>query len=117
MNENNNIAAFHHVLNEFYPKQVSKKVRQVKKKNAEQGKFMGSWAPYGYMKSPEDKHILIVDEEAAIIVRRLFNEFAGGNSARMIQLLRKQRTAFIMQTARLNLKLHRMHGENMLNQS
>lgn len=84
MNENNDIAAFHHVLNEFYPKQVSKKVRQVKKKSAEQGKFMGSWAPYGYMKSPEDKHILIVDEEAAIIVRRLFNEFAGGNSARMM---------------------------------
>lgn len=84
MNENNDIAAFHHVLNEFYPKQVSKKVRQVKKKSAEQGKFMGSQAPYGYMKSPEDKHILIVDEEAAIVVRRLFNEFANGNSARMI---------------------------------
>ncbi len=84
MNENNDIAAFHHVLNEFYPKQVSKKVRQVKKKSVEQGKFMGSQAPYGYMKSPEDKHILIVDEEAAVIVRRLFNEFASGNSARMI---------------------------------
>lgn len=84
MHDNNDIAAFHHVLNEFYPKQVSKKVRQVKKKSAEQGKFMGSQAPYGYMKSPEDKHILIVDDEAAIIVRRLFNEFANGNSARMI---------------------------------
>jgi len=84
MNENNDIAAFHHVLNEFYPKQVSKKVRQVKKKSAELGKFMGSQAPYGYIKSPEDKHILIIDEDAAIIVRRLFNEFAGGNSARMI---------------------------------
>lgn len=84
MNENNDIAAFHHVLNEFYPKQVSKKVRQVKKKSAEQGKFMGSQAPYGYMKSPEDKHILIVDEEAAVIVRRLFTEFANGNSARML---------------------------------
>lgn len=45
---------------------------------------MGSQVPYGYMKSPEDKHILIVDEEAAVIVRRLFNEFANGNSARMI---------------------------------
>lgn len=83
-NENNDIAAFHHVLNEFYPKQVSKKVRQVKKKNAELGKFMGSQAPYGYMKSPEDKHILIVDEDAAVVVRRLFNEFSNGNSARMI---------------------------------
>ena len=34
-----------------------------KKKSAEQGKFMGSQAPYGYMKSPEDKHLLIIDEE------------------------------------------------------
>ncbi len=84
MHDNNDIAAFHHVLNEFYPKQVSKKVRQVKKKSAEQGKFMGSQAPYGYMKSPEDKHILIIDEDAAIVVRRLFNEFANGDSARMI---------------------------------
>lgn len=84
MHDNNDIAAFHHVLNEFYPKQVSKKVKQVKKKSAEQGKFMGSQAPYGYMKSPEDKHVLIIDEEAAVIVRRLFNEFANGDSARMI---------------------------------
>ena len=84
MQENNDIAAFHHVLNEFYPKQVSKKVRQVKKASAQQGKFMGSQAPYGYQKSPEDKHILIIDEEAARIVYRLFFEFAAGDSARMI---------------------------------
>jgi DNA invertase Pin-like site-specific DNA recombinase len=84
MKDNNDIAAFHHVLNEFYPKQVSKKVRQVKKKSAEQGKFMGSQAPYGYIKSPEDKHVLIIDEEAADIVRRLFFEFAGGDTARQI---------------------------------
>lgn len=82
--EDNDIAAFHHVLNEIYPKQVSKKVRQVKRKSAEQGKFMGSQAPYGYMKSPEDKHLLIIDDEAALIVRRLFNEFASGESARTI---------------------------------
>lgn len=54
--DNNDIAAFHHVLNELYPKQVSKKVRQVKTAGARQGKFMGSQAPYGYMKSPESKH-------------------------------------------------------------
>lgn len=82
--DDNDIAAFHHVLNEIYPKQASKKVRQVKKKSAEQGKFMGSQVPYGYMKSPEDKHILIIDEEAAFVVRRLFNDFANGDSARMI---------------------------------
>ncbi len=84
VNDDSEIVAFHHVLNELYPRQVSKKVRQVKKKSAQQGKFMGSQAPYGYMKSPEDKHVLIVDEEAAIIVQRLFTEFANGNSARMM---------------------------------
>lgn len=84
LEDNNDIAAFHHVLNELYPKQVSKKVRQVKTASAKQGKFMGSQAPYGYMKSPEDKHKLIIDEEAALFVRRLFQEFAGGDSGRMI---------------------------------
>jgi DNA invertase Pin-like site-specific DNA recombinase len=84
MQENNDIAAFHHVLNEFYPKQVSKKIRQVIHTGAQQGKFMNSLAPYGYMKSPEDRHILIVDDEAARIVRRLFEEFVAGDSARRI---------------------------------
>ncbi len=84
MKDNNDIAAFHHVLNEFYPRQVSKKVRQVKKKSAEQGKFMGSQAPYGYKKSPEDKHVLIIDGEAAEIVRKIFFEFAGGDTGRQI---------------------------------
>lgn len=84
MQENNDIAAFHHVLNEFYPKQVSKKVRQVKKAGAAQGKFMNSQAPYGYQKSREDKHKLVIDEDAARVVRRLFVEFAGGDSARLI---------------------------------
>ena len=59
-------------------------MRQVKKKNAEQGKFMGGQAPYGYKKSTGDKHILIVDDEAALIIKRLFNEFAAGESARQM---------------------------------
>ena len=84
MEDNNDIAAFHHVLNELYPKQVSKKIRQVKTATAKQGKFIGSQAPYGYMKSPEDKHQLIIDEEAAIIVRDIFNSFASGNTTRSI---------------------------------
>lgn len=81
---NNDIAPFQNILNEYYPRAVSKAVRQVKKKGAEEGKFMGSKAPYGYVKSLADKHVLIVDEEAANIVRRLFTEFALGDSARRI---------------------------------
>ena len=75
---------FHYVVNEIYPKQVSRKVRQVKVSNARQGKFNGSQAPYGYEKSPHDTHILIPDEPAASIIRRIFAEFAAGISARAI---------------------------------
>ncbi|MBE6560558.1 MAG: DUF4368 domain-containing protein [Ruminococcaceae bacterium] len=45
---------------------------------------MGSQAPYGYRKSPEDKHILEIDPYAAGIMRRIFSEFAAGDSARKI---------------------------------
>ena len=84
IDEINDIAPFHNVINELYPKQVSKKVRQVKRSCAEQGKFMGSQAAYGYKKSPQDKHNLVINEEVAPIVQRIFHEFANGYSARMI---------------------------------
>lgn len=80
----NDFAAFHHVINEFYPRQVSKKVKQVKAAGARQGKFMGSHPPYGYVRSPENKHLLVIEEESAMIVRGIFTSFAGGDSGRMI---------------------------------
>ena len=83
-NEDNDMAGFYHVMNEFYPKQVSKKVKQVKHTARKQGKFIGPYAPYGYKKSPQDKHKLVIDEETAPIVRRIFKEFAAGESARCI---------------------------------
>jgi len=82
--DDNDMAGFYHVMNEFYPKQVSKKIRQVKKSAMKQGKFIGGQAAYGYKKSPEDKYKLILDEIAAPIVRRIFQEFAAGDSARCI---------------------------------
>lgn len=82
--DNNDFAAFHNVINEYYPKEISKKVRQVKRTNAEKGMFMGSRAPYGYKKSPLDKHQLIIDEDVAPIVVRVFKEIAGGRSGRWI---------------------------------
>lgn len=84
MGDGNDFAAFHNVINEYYPKEISRKVRQVKKANAQRGLFMGSRAPYGYCKSPSDKHRLVIDEEAAAIVRRIFSEYINGNNGRSI---------------------------------
>ena len=75
---------FYHAMSGIYPKMVSKKVRATKRENAAEGMFMNSQAPYGYIKSPEDKHKLIIDEEAAKIVLQIFKDYVGGDSARMI---------------------------------
>lgn len=82
--EDNDIAPFKNILNEMYAKDISKKVRSVRQTSAKQGKFMGSKPPFGYVKSPEDKHLLIIDPPAAEIVKRLFREFADGDSGRNI---------------------------------
>jgi len=72
------------MFNEHYPREVSKKVRKVKKAMAEQGKFANSRAPYGYQKSPEDKHILVIDDNVAHNVIRIFELFNSGMTGRAI---------------------------------
>lgn len=44
------------------------------------GKYISDFAPYGYIKSPEDKHKLEVDEYASQIVKRIFREYLSGKS-------------------------------------
>lgn len=89
----NDYVGFANVINEFYPRDISKKVRQVRRINAEKGNFMGSRAPYGYIKSPEDKHKLIVDEETEEIVRYIFTLYANGQNGREIaDVLNKRHT-------------------------
>ena len=84
LNDDNDIAPFKNILNEMYAKDTSKKIISARKVSAKQGKFMGSKAPFGYIKSPEDKYKLIGDEETGDIVKRIFNLFASGESARHI---------------------------------
>lgn len=64
------------LFNQFYPAECSRKVRQAFKAKASRGEWIGSQAPYGYKKSREDKHKLIIDEELAPIVLRIFNLIA-----------------------------------------
>ena len=69
----NDMLPFLSVLNEFHSRDTSKKVRSVIKARAEAGKFMGTYAPYGFKKDPDDKHRLIIDEKTAPVVRRIFS--------------------------------------------
>ncbi len=81
---NTDTMCFLNLFNEFYSRDTSKKVRAVKKACAENGKFMGAFPPFGYRRDPEDKHHLIVDEETAPVVRRIFALRAAGMGYRLI---------------------------------
>ena len=75
---------FKNLFNEFYSRDTSKKVKAVKRACAESGKFMGTYPAYGYKRDPEDKHHLIIDEETAPTVRRIFAMRAAGTGFRAI---------------------------------
>ena len=62
-------------MNEQYAYKTSADVRRTFKHKRENGEFIGAFAPYGYAKDPEDKNALIIDEEAAQVVRNIFSWF------------------------------------------
>ena len=72
------------VMNDQYCYQTSKKIRQVFDLKKRNGEFIGSYAPYGYIKDPKDKHALLVDPEAAEVVKQIFSMFLSGVSVRAI---------------------------------
>lgn len=77
-NGSTDVMCFLNLFNEFYSRDTSKKVKAVKKACAENGKFMGTYPAYGYRRDPEDKHHLVIDEETAPTVRRIFAMRASG---------------------------------------
>ena len=72
------VMCFLNLFNEFYSRDTSKKVKAVKKACAESGKFMGTYPAYGYKRDPADKHHLVIDEDTAPTVRRIFAMRASG---------------------------------------
>ncbi|MEG0273168.1 MAG: recombinase family protein [Hydrogenoanaerobacterium sp.] len=68
----NDMMPFQNLFNEFHCKETSKKTKAVKKACAKDGKFVGPMPPIGYLKSPEDKHKFVIDEQGAAIVRKIF---------------------------------------------
>lgn len=78
-NMGNDMSPFKAVINDFYAKDISKKVKSTFKSKAEAGKFIGAFAPYGYKKHSADKNKLIIDKVAACVVKRIFKEYLSGN--------------------------------------
>lgn len=75
------IVSFSNIVNDDYIRQLSVKIKSTLNMKRTSGEFIGNYAPYGYSKSPEDRHKLVIDPEAAEIVRLIFNWYANGTSA------------------------------------
>ena len=66
------------LINEWYLEGLSESIKSVFKEKKENGVHIGAFALYGYAKNPEQKGHLIIDDEAAEVVREVFNLFAQG---------------------------------------
>ena len=74
----NLIVPITNVINDNFCYQTSKKIRQVFDYKRRKGEFIGGFAAYGYIKDPNDKHILLIDEEAAEVVGNIYTWFLDG---------------------------------------
>ena len=66
------------LVNEWYLEDMSASIKAALDTRRSQGYHIGSFPLYGYLKDPENKGRLIIDEEAAAVVREIFGLFAGG---------------------------------------
>ncbi|NLZ81454.1 MAG: recombinase family protein [Clostridiales bacterium] len=72
------------LINEWYCEDISDNVRSVLRAKMKDGQFIGSFAPYGYRKNPSNKNEILIDPEAAVVVKDIFSMFINGKSIRQI---------------------------------
>ena len=68
------------LMNDRYAARTSEDVRKTFRTKRNNGEFIGAFAPFGYLKNPENKNALIIDEEAAEIVTEIFEKYLAGMS-------------------------------------
>lgn len=90
-NKNNDIAALKNVMNEFYSRDNSRKIRSSVRARAKAGLYRCSFNPIGYRKAPDNHNKLIVDEETAPIVKRIFQlAYEGVGSHKIATIFREE---------------------------
>lgn len=83
---------FRNIINEWYARDTSKKVKAVLRAKGKSGKHLSGVPPYGYVKDPNDKTKWIIDEEAASAVKEIYNLFVGGKGiAKIAQILTERK--------------------------
>ena len=80
----NDITPFRAIMNDMYAKDISKKIKSVKRDKQRKGQFIGGKPMYGYKMHPTEKNEIVIDEEVAPVVRRIFAMALDGMSCRKI---------------------------------
>ena len=83
--------AFKGIIHDYYCKELSRKLKTVRKMQVSRGRSIMSKPPYGYWKSDQEKGVLVVDRQAAQTVEMIFNEYLEGMSAYKIAQQLNQR--------------------------
>lgn len=78
INTSSEFAPFLNIMNEWYLRDCSRKIKAVLQAKGRDGKPITNNPPYGYIKDPEDKNHWLIDEEAAAVVRRIFRMAVEG---------------------------------------
>ena len=86
----NDITPFRAIMNDMYAKDISKKIKSVKRDKQRKGQFIGGKPVYGYKMHPTEKNKIVIDEEVAPVVRRVFALALSGMSCRNIATLLNQ---------------------------
>lgn len=80
----NDIAPFKGLFNEMYCRETSRNIKATKRKQIKDGDLIRPIAPYGYIKNPENPKELLIDDEAAKVVKKIFMMKYEGCTARQI---------------------------------
>lgn len=96
------ITPFRNILNEMYAADISVKIKSAYRARFQQGKFMGTTAPYGYIKDPADHNHLLIDDKVAHVVKEIFDLALKGNGvAKICRHLNKQHIQNILHLKRV----------------
>ncbi len=88
----NDFAPLRNIFNDFYARDISKKIRSTMTTKARAGIYHSTVPPFGYRKSPGDSHKLIPDAETAPIVRRMYELAVQGKGYKAIgNVLKRER--------------------------
>ena len=80
----NDITPFRAIMNDMYAKDISKKIKSVKRDKQRKGQFIGGKPVYGYKMHPTEKNKIVIDEVVAPMVRHIFDMALEGMSCRQI---------------------------------